>query len=431
MQNSILSEIFNQKSPGFTSSAPSNGCNCHQCSHPKSRQAVGSNTIQATNDKKFPRINPDTSSLLSEVFLEFEDSKGSGSTPPQIDRKSKNYILWVQANLNQILGLKLPKNGVLGTETVNAIKQFQRKSKIDPGGKMDVKTEAAMIKSGATAPPGQRTTKVPSKVSCIGEKEITNEFRKFIKDAQAQVNKSTSLSANEKSGIVRMIQTIVGKEGSVDILKFKVFSCSKINSQLALWGESVGAEIDVANNTLRLSDSTLSLSDDFKANNDIGSLISFFQTIAHEKRHATLGTTIQVADSALKSGFTSSDALQAQYRTEEIIVRAEEIAVAKRMNPKFSVPLVIQQLIRKHWVVVEARVNTSERNRLRGIIISQLRNRYGFKSNCDNAITVGVLSCMDNARWHVCSGGKVAGKIPPELKLCKNKDGTHQVCGIH
>lgn len=432
MQQSILGEIFNGKTAnGFDNANAAHTCSCHRCSQSASSKTTGTKAISQMNGKRYPKIGQDSSSLLSEVFLESEDSKVSDPNAPVINRKSKEYIEWVQRNLNRILRLKLSTNGVLTSQTTNAIKEFQRKSKLNPSGTMDPKTESALMKGGATAPPGTRISKVPSKVSCIGEKEITAEFRKFIKDAQAQINKSTTLSSGEKASIIRMIQTIVSVEGSVDIQKFKVFSCSKINNQLALWGESVGAEINVAANTLRLSDSTLSLSDDFKANNDLGSLISFFQTIAHEKRHATLGSTVQVADSALKSGFTSSDALQAQYRAEEIIVRAEEIAVGKRMNSKYSVPIVLQQLIRKHWVVVEARVNNTERTRLRNLIINQLRKRYGFKSSCDNTITVGVLSCMDNARWHVCSSGSVVGKIPPELKLCKNKDGTHQVCGIH
>ena len=430
MQQSIMSEIFDTKTVtnGSANQMAAHGCGCRQCSQSKPKGINAGNQLAG---KKFPKVNQDFTSLLSEVFIESELTKGTGSDTPVINRKSKEYIRWVQTNLNKILRLKLPTNGILGSQTLNAIKQFQRKSKLNANGKMDPKTEGAMMKAGATAPPGQRTSQVPAKVSCVGEKEITADFRKFIKDAQTQINNSSTLSSTEKNGIIRMLVTIVSAEGSVDIQKFKVFVCSKINSQLALWGESVGAEIDIAGKILRLSASTWDLSDDFKKNNDVSSLISFFQTIAHEKRHATLGSTVQVATSALKSGFTASDALQAQYRAEEIIVRAEEIAVGKRMNSKFSVPIPLQQLIRKHWTVVETRVTNTERTRLRNLILTQLRNRYGFKGNCDNAITVGIFSCMDNARWHVCSSGSITGKISPELKICKNKDGTHQVCGVH
>lgn len=277
----------------------------------------------------------------------------------------------------------------------------------------------------------KRTPQVPRKVTCVGEKDITKAFRSFLKEAQERIKKSSTLSSGRKAAIINMMQVIVAAEGSVNIQNFKVLSCSKINNPLILFGETAGAEIDAVAKTLRLSDVTWSLAGDFLATDDISFLTEFFQIIAHEKRHVTIGSVVQVSASGLKAGVASTEAAQAQYRVSEILVKAEEIAVGKRMNETYSVPVNLQQLIRKHWTIVEARVNNTELTRLRNLIIEQLRKRYGFKNGCDNVITLGILSSMANGRWHVCSSGSVSGTVPTGLKLCKNKDGTHQVCGIH
>ncbi len=182
------------------------------------------------------------------------------------------------------------------------------------------------------------------------------------------------------------------------------------------------------NNTIRLSDATWQLALDFRSNGDIFFLTEFFQTIAHEKRHATLGATVRISTASLRPGQLTLDLVQAQYRVEEIIANAEEIAVGKRMMDNFAVPIVMQQNIRKHWAIIESRVNTTESARLRALIIQQLRNRYGFLNTCDNPITVGVVMCMETSNWYSCFNGTVPGTIPAGLNLCKRTNGTHMIC---
>src|SRR4051812_39476498 len=138
------------------------------------------------------------------------------------------------------------------------------------------------------APPRRwtRVPAVPNKPRCVGEMDITTDFRNFITRAQSIIGKSRTLSKSGISGAINMMNAIVSSEAGIDINNFKVLACSTINNPLLLWGETAGAEIDITGKTLRLTNTTWGLSAEFTQNKDFAALISFFQTIAHEKRHA-------------------------------------------------------------------------------------------------------------------------------------------------
>ena len=73
------------------------------------------------------------------------------------NRRSKNYIIWVQKSLNQILGLKrkqsLPIDGFLGLKTLQSIIAFQKLYRIHLDGIVGSQTERALIEAGASQPP--------------------------------------------------------------------------------------------------------------------------------------------------------------------------------------------------------------------------------------------------------------------------------------
>jgi outer membrane protein OmpA-like peptidoglycan-associated protein len=73
-----------------------------------------------------------------ELLSEFEVS-GSRKTPA--------YIKWLQTSLNQLLGLNLAADGIMGTNTRSAIRSFQRKNGLDPDGIVGVLTERALGKA--------------------------------------------------------------------------------------------------------------------------------------------------------------------------------------------------------------------------------------------------------------------------------------------
>jgi peptidoglycan hydrolase-like protein with peptidoglycan-binding domain len=364
---------------------------------------------------------PEFETMFSEMFFEYE------TTP--VSRTSKAYIKWVQESLNSIMGLTLSTDGDLGTKTRSAIRSFQQNKAGFKGANIDGKvgpaTEAALIKAGATSPPGTHIVVAPPTSHCTDAADITAAFRKFLADAPVIVMKSRKIATSIKPEIIAMLNAITAVENGVDINKLNVTTCTKIiNPLLAGSGGSALAEIHMPTNTMRLTSEVFQYATDFVATEGLDKLSNFFKTIAHEKRHATLGATVLVSPAAAYNKSSAiSDAAKAQYRTEEILANAEEIAVGKRLLPGYTVNEPTQQLIRKHWVIVEGMVNTTEVARLRNLIIQQLRNRYGFANKCDTAMTVGILMCMERGEWHACfDGGNIYRPIPAGLNACKTND---------
>jgi hypothetical protein len=369
---------------------------------------------------------PEFETIFSESSFEFETSVDS--------RTTKEYIKWVQQSLNTILGTKLAIDGDMGPNTRSAIRSFQRTKAgfKDPyiTGKVGPPTEAALIKAGATSPPGTHISTPPPVSNCVNPQDITPAFRKFLTDVVVIITNSKKIAASLKPGIIAMIKAISSVENGIDITKMQVTSCSKIINPLLVGTAGTAlAEIDVTNNLLRLTESVWQNAADFTATEDLYTLSEFFKTIAHEKRHATLGTTVRVSPTTVfNQGTAYFDAVRAQYRVEEILANAEEIAVAKRILPGYTVSSTVSQLIRRHWVIVEGAVNATELARLRSLIIQQLRTRYGFANNCDTAMTVGILMSMEIAEWHACfDNGNIYRKIPAGLNACKT-NGKYNIC---
>jgi phosphatidylserine/phosphatidylglycerophosphate/cardiolipin synthase-like enzyme len=82
------------------------------------------------------------------------------------DRSSREYIRRVQQSLNQILGLNLSTDGIMGARTRSAIRSFQQKRGLGVDGIVGAQTEAAIkvALSESTTP----TVPMPSKPSSSG-----------------------------------------------------------------------------------------------------------------------------------------------------------------------------------------------------------------------------------------------------------------------
>ena len=78
----------------------------------------------------------------------------------EINRHGGDYARWVQRALNQVLGLQLIEDGVIGTQSRSAIRSFQRKAGLSTDGIVGPRTEAALIAAGA--PPVNTAGPVPS-----------------------------------------------------------------------------------------------------------------------------------------------------------------------------------------------------------------------------------------------------------------------------
>lgn len=73
--------------------------------------------------------------------------------PSQTNRKSPEYIRWVQQSLNQVLASALVVDGKLGPKTRSDIRTFQQRAGLQPDGIMGSKTEVALRAAGAPPPP--------------------------------------------------------------------------------------------------------------------------------------------------------------------------------------------------------------------------------------------------------------------------------------
>jgi hypothetical protein len=72
-------------------------------------------------------------------------------------RPSRDYIRWVQQSLNQILGLRLSVDGILGPRTRNAIRTFQRRQGLVPDGIIGNRTGTALRAAALVGFPIHRT----------------------------------------------------------------------------------------------------------------------------------------------------------------------------------------------------------------------------------------------------------------------------------
>lgn len=260
--------------------------------------------------------------------------------------------------------------------------------------------------------------------NCKDERDITMAFRQFISDAKALVPRITQPPVTKK--IIDEIDHITGPEGGVDITRFKVFSCSKIIN-LLVFGETIAAEVLPApHNVLRLAAGTWDLRNQFLNNNDLGALTELFQIIAHEKRHAVID--FKIDPTSLRKGMGGTEIAQAEYRIEEILCKAEEIAVGKTMLPGYKVPTTVPSLIRKHWNILLGMSSSKGETEFRELIKKELRKRYLSGKGCDGPMLVGVLNSMDFGQWFLCDRGSVILKVKDKLNLCKGRGGGHQIC---
>lgn len=83
-------------------------------------------------------------------LLEFEDA----GWDDELSRSSAGYVAWVQAALNRIDGARLVVDGLSGTLTRAAVRNFQSRRGLAADGIVGPVTEAALVAAGAGQPPG-------------------------------------------------------------------------------------------------------------------------------------------------------------------------------------------------------------------------------------------------------------------------------------
>lgn len=288
--------------------------------------------------------------------------------------------------------------------------------------------------SGSSSP-GVRYTRPTTGPSapdlCENKTDITRTFRDFVAAVPTHIANIPNIRASERTRLTTLANIVLHSEGAADIDNFTIVSCTRISSPLTLPTETVTAYVDADNREVGLHQDYVDRMDNFAQNPTRADLLPILTVIAHEKRHVTLGSAVNVDPANLQPDFSSSQAGQAAYRVEEIMTVAEEIAISRRFRGRrYSVPVTVQTQLRRYWNTIKAWVTEAEAERLRGVIIQQLRRRYGTDPSCDDSITLGVIKSMETGRWHFCDTGtgRVAGTVPRGLNLCE-QDGRHRVCG--
>lgn len=103
-----------------------------------------------------------------ESYPEFDIDKESSTAnfteiwQGEVSRGAPDYIRWLQQSLNRILGLRLAVDGIVGSQTRSAIRNFQQQKGLIVDGIVGSQTERALIAAGAAPPPGMPSAPVPT-----------------------------------------------------------------------------------------------------------------------------------------------------------------------------------------------------------------------------------------------------------------------------
>lgn len=265
-------------------------------------------------------------------------------------------------------------------------------------------------------------TEITGPDQCQGRRDITEQFSDFVRDVPSLIPTIPGITREQIDGLTRMANFVFQPDGAANLSRFRILCCSGINMDLVMGGgETVQAYINTGHSELGMSQRTFGLMDQFRLTLNKEALTEFLQIIAHEKRHVTLAGAITVSPSAVLPGRSESVARNAAYRAEEILTTAEEIAVGRMaLGGEYEVPEGLQNKLYRSRNMIRGWVTEQEYQRLRGIIIQQLRDRYGFDGGCDTSLTVGVLRSMERNEWFSCNyeTGGIYGPVPEGLNVC-------------
>jgi hypothetical protein len=151
---------------GSAAPAHAPACQCPVCQEPAPAEpaaepaAADSTAPDAAEPAAAPSDAP-PADAPQEEFWDWLSSWTGGAVAPSpapapsgtVNRSSATYIRWVQAGLNKVLGLKLAVDGVSGSMTRAAVRDFQTRQGLPADGIMNLATEQALTRAGAGSPP--------------------------------------------------------------------------------------------------------------------------------------------------------------------------------------------------------------------------------------------------------------------------------------
>jgi peptidoglycan hydrolase-like protein with peptidoglycan-binding domain len=119
----------------------------------------GNAAAPASDDSAVEPAEPTTAAPSENEMTEFDDGEWLG----EINRNGSEYLRWIQTSLNKLTGARLAVDGISGTYTRSAIRSFQTRVGLVADGIVGPLTESALLKAGASNPPGfQKTPRAPT-----------------------------------------------------------------------------------------------------------------------------------------------------------------------------------------------------------------------------------------------------------------------------
>jgi hypothetical protein len=274
----------------------------------------------------------------------------------------------------------------------------------------------------------------PKDDACEGRLDYTVDFKRFQRDAHRIVRGLPDLSTQEQDELIKITDTVFEPEGEVDIGKYKILACTRINSPLLPPGSSATGAIDSGAKELRISrqlaDFMVNLTDGTSTSRD--EYVAVLRIFAHELRHVSIGSLVNAREGEMKDqSDPKRKAELVTYRAQEILSDIEESVVSRKaLGPSYEVDGGEQLAIFRSANMIRHWAKPDEFQRLRTLILNELRRRYGgVKAGCDNALVIGFMRVIDRGEWFDCDMGskKIAGKIPEGVKPCE-VNGQHQAC---
>jgi len=312
-----------------------------------------------------------------------------------------------------------PGGRLLAHELAHVLQQEPGSERVQrQGGQQQPQQQGRQQQQG---PPQPQPVGLAVQQECEGRVDITEDLHDLYGDLP-KLFAASSIPQSQQQSLQSLFDMFFAPEAGVNLANTAIVKCTKINLGVGGPGESFEAYIDTSKNEIGLSTANADLISRFRSGKKAEDLTKLLQALLHEKRHATLGRDLEVKPADLKPGVSDIAAERAEYRAQEILTTAEEFAVGRLgLGPSFAVSVEAQEKIRRQWNMVRGWTTQQEADRLRGIIIAKLRDRYpSGKPGCDSAATIGVVTSMERGQWFVCDTdtGHAISKIPDGLNNC-------------
>lgn len=143
-------------------------------------------------------------------------SGGAPANPDDAAPEGNEYVRWVQSTLNQVLGLRLPLDGVLGPETRSALRSFQQKQGLPADGIVGPETERLLMGASRRDQTGGSSSEFEA-----FDTELADEWQSEVNRSSSTYIKWIQQSLNQLMGLRLAVDGISGTQTRSAIRSFQ------------------------------------------------------------------------------------------------------------------------------------------------------------------------------------------------------------------